>query len=213
MIGIYKITSPSGKIYVGQSNDIDRRFREYKNINTSKKQIKLHNSFKKHGIDNHIFSIIQCCEINELNKKERYYQELLDCTGTNGLNLKLQSADSLKELHSAETICKISIAMKLKHQDENYKSKMVLSRKKIFKSEQNKDNLSKIVREKILNNTFHLKIGVFGEFSPRSKKVIDVESSIIYYSAKEASNKLNINYSRLKGILQGKTKNKSFQYL
>ncbi len=32
MIGIYKITNPEGKIYIGQSIDIDRRFKEYKRL-------------------------------------------------------------------------------------------------------------------------------------------------------------------------------------
>ena len=30
MIGIYKIESPSGKIYIGQSWDIDHRISDYK---------------------------------------------------------------------------------------------------------------------------------------------------------------------------------------
>ena len=38
LIGIYKITSPSNKIYIGQSLDIDRRFKTYKNINKVKRQ-------------------------------------------------------------------------------------------------------------------------------------------------------------------------------
>ena len=29
MIGIYKITSPSGKVYIGQSIDIERRWKKY----------------------------------------------------------------------------------------------------------------------------------------------------------------------------------------
>lgn len=37
MIGIYKITSPSGKIYIGQSGNLEKRLKdylgEYKSVN------------------------------------------------------------------------------------------------------------------------------------------------------------------------------------
>lgn len=70
--GIYKITSPSGKIYIGQSNNIFRRKWEY----ASKKccdQPKLYNSIIKYGWENHNFEIIYECNENELNYYERYY--------------------------------------------------------------------------------------------------------------------------------------------
>ena len=56
MIGIYKITSPSGKVYVGQSVNIERRLKEYK-ILKCKKQVKLYNSFIKYGFENHKIEI------------------------------------------------------------------------------------------------------------------------------------------------------------
>lgn len=42
--GIYKITSPSGRIYIGSSKNIRRRFYSYKNLHC-KDQPKLYNSF------------------------------------------------------------------------------------------------------------------------------------------------------------------------
>lgn len=65
------IKSPSDRVYVGQSKDIERRFKEYIKRN-SKGQIKLFNSFEKYGVKNHLFSIIEYCNENELNNKERY---------------------------------------------------------------------------------------------------------------------------------------------
>jgi group I intron endonuclease len=127
--GIYKIESPSGKIYIGQSIDLDKRICSYKKIHTSRKQIKLNNSFKKYSVDKHIFSIVERCDINMLNIKERYYQELFECIGCKGLNLKLQGANEIKQVHSQETLDKISYKMKLKHKEVDYKNKMVSSRK------------------------------------------------------------------------------------
>ena len=52
MIGIYKIINPKGKIYIGQSIDIDRRFNEYKKLQCNQSK-KIYYSLKKYG-----FSIV-----------------------------------------------------------------------------------------------------------------------------------------------------------
>jgi group I intron endonuclease len=108
MIGIYKITSPSGRIYIGQSIDIKRRFNTYKSLNKSKHQVKLNNSFKKHDIDNHIFEIIEECDINLLNERERYWQEFYDSTNKKtGLNCLLTSTLNSPGVMSESTKNKI----------------------------------------------------------------------------------------------------------
>ena len=48
MIGIYKITSPSNKVYIGQSTNIEKRWSGYStNKKKMKEQTKLFNSFIK----------------------------------------------------------------------------------------------------------------------------------------------------------------------
>lgn len=56
--GIYKITSPSNKVYIGQAINLKRRFRDYTYINRIKAQAKLYSSFLKYGVENHKFEII-----------------------------------------------------------------------------------------------------------------------------------------------------------
>ena len=85
--GIYKITNPSSKVYIGQSIDLFRRLKSYFEPNSSKNQTILKHSFDKYGRENHIFSIIEECEIYLLNERERYWQEqykdiLLNCRFT-----------------------------------------------------------------------------------------------------------------------------------
>lgn len=70
--GIYRITSPSGKIYIGQSRDIDKRIIHYKN-SSCKRQPILHNSIIKYGWDSHEFKIIFVCDVDDLNKLEMFY--------------------------------------------------------------------------------------------------------------------------------------------
>lgn len=89
MIGIYKITSPTKRVYIGQSVDIEKRFYTYNSIYNSRGQIKLNRSFLKYGVDKHKFEILCECEMNELNDKERYYQDLYSAIGKNGLNCLL----------------------------------------------------------------------------------------------------------------------------
>ena len=92
MIGIYKITSPTGKIYIGQSIDIERRWNEYKKLSCSQSK-KLYNSLKKYKPENHLFEILEECNVDELNSKEEHYI-LLHNSHINGLNIKLASKPS-----------------------------------------------------------------------------------------------------------------------
>ena len=87
-IGIYKITSPTNRVYIGQSVDIEKRWKDYDNIKNISKQGKLYNSFIKYGVINHKFEIIEECLIEQLNKRERYWQDYYNVL-KGGLNCRL----------------------------------------------------------------------------------------------------------------------------
>lgn len=106
MIGIYKITSPTKKVYIGQSIDIKKRFNTYKILNC-KTQTILYNSFLKYGFDKHKFEILEECDISELNNKERYYQDLYDVLNK-GLNCRLTASSDKSGKVSEETKRKVS---------------------------------------------------------------------------------------------------------
>ena len=112
MIGIYKITFPTKKVYIGQSINIERRFSTYKRNNPINKQPRLYGSFKKYGIENHKFEIVCECEIFELNEKERYYQDLFSAMSANGLNCRLTTTKDKSGLSSEQTKAKQRISMK-----------------------------------------------------------------------------------------------------
>ena len=106
-IGIYKITSPTDKIYIGQSKNIQKRWSYYKNLNC-KGQQKLYKSFLKYGVINHVFEILELCSEQELNTKEFDYIKKYNSFNTkHGLNLT-SGGDNL--LVSDETRKKISIS-------------------------------------------------------------------------------------------------------
>ena len=76
MIGIYKITNPQGKIYIGQAVDIKRRKQVYEGIYSSLKgQPKIYNSLKKYWWINHNYEIIEECSLELLSEKETHWKQ------------------------------------------------------------------------------------------------------------------------------------------
>lgn len=124
--GIYKITSPTGKIYIGQSKDINRRKRNYKN-GRCKNQIKLYNSILKYGWDEHMFEIICECDELELNKLELINIKKFGLfNDEHGMNLT-SGGDHSK--HSDETKRKISDGNKGRVCSEETKRKISVANK------------------------------------------------------------------------------------
>lgn len=78
MCGIYKITNLiNNKNYIGQSVNIEKRWQRHKNdANNPLSQgynYPLYKAFRKYGVDNFEFSIVELCSPEELNDKEIYY--------------------------------------------------------------------------------------------------------------------------------------------
>jgi group I intron endonuclease len=108
MIGIYKITSPTMNIYIGQSKDIEKRWKEYKYLKC-KSQPRIYNSLKKYGVDKHKFEILQECNSEQLNELEKYYVDLFQ-TFNSKYGLNLIDGGNVR-IMSNETKLKISKAL------------------------------------------------------------------------------------------------------
>lgn len=123
MIGIYKITSPSGKVYIGQSKNILRRWNEYKYPN---KKTKIERSIKKYGIEKHIFEVVEECDIEMLNERERYWQDNYNVLDRNvGLNLVLTKTEFKNKEFSEETKLKhINYGKKIKFTKDWYEKRL-----------------------------------------------------------------------------------------
>lgn len=152
MIGIYKITSPSKRIYIGQSINIEKRFKHYKRL-SCKKQVILYSSFLKYGVDKHKFEILCECEISELNDKERYYQDLYSVITKNGLNCILTKSSDRSGNISELTKIKMCLGRL------TVAPKSIEARKKHSESlKKNKDNNLRLLEN---NERKKIKIGVF----------------------------------------------------
>jgi group I intron endonuclease len=146
IIGIYKITSPSGKIYIGQSINIVIRWKKYE-ILDCKTQIKLYRSLKKYGYENHIFEIVEECFENHLNEREIYWGEYFNVLKENGLVLRLGKS---RGRWSEEIKQKMR-----KPKSEETKQKMRKPKSKSFpKSEEYKIKMSKPLLQYDLEGNF-----------------------------------------------------------
>lgn len=73
MIGIYKIENKiNGKIYIGQSNNIQRRFQEHQTKGASSR-IPVDVAIQKYGKDNFTYEIVEETTIDRLNEAEEYW--------------------------------------------------------------------------------------------------------------------------------------------
>lgn len=228
MIGIYKITNPKGKIYIGQSINIENRFKVYKRYNC-KGQSKIYESLKKYKHSNHLFEIVIECNIDQLNELERYYQEYYNVLSKNGLNCQYVKTDLKKYMHSDETKSKIGKSNKGKTgrkfvMTEDHKNKIAFANtgKKRFDfsklvSELNKKKIGSLNTFFGKNHTDETKIKISnankgkktGKNHFSSKLVLDKELGIFYDSITEASKIYNYRLSTLNRILNGKLKNKT----
>jgi len=85
---VYKITSPTGRIYIGSTVLLKKRITNYRN-NNCKDQPKLYASFIKYGFINHSFEIIEECDNDVLRSRERHFGLLLNVLSKENLNCSL----------------------------------------------------------------------------------------------------------------------------
>ena len=76
MVGIYAIQNNiNGKLYIGQSIDIERRWKDEQTCKGAVNDY-LTRSFEKYGIQNFSFYIIEECKKEDLNNREKFYIKL-----------------------------------------------------------------------------------------------------------------------------------------
>ena len=226
-IGIYKITNPKGKIYIGQSINIEKRWKYYSSqyINKLDKQNKLFNSFKKYGVENHIFEIIEECTIEQLNEREIYWGKYFNCVDpNNGLNLrelgkqgqwteeakkKLSKAQLGKKRHTEESKAKISAKLKGTKYTEEQKKKCSENsgmRKKINHNGGSKKGW--VRSEKSKNNISMAKLGKPNNKDLRSILQLDINGNIIneFKGATEAQFQTGIRRDSIGNVLKKRQK-------
>ncbi len=225
---IYKITSPSEKVYIGESYNLKARLEKYKK-NNCKKQPRLYASLNKYGWEAHIFEVIEECEIEELYCRERYWQDEFEVLGEKGLNCILTecSEENIKRVDSEETKAKKRMAQKsniafhTKPGELNpfYGKKHTEETKKII-SEKAKERLKNIdgywlnkqlpdeTKQKISEARKKSKCAEFGK-NPKAKLVLDIEMGVFYDCLSEACIALNLKYGTVQSSILEKRNRKN----
>ncbi len=139
--GIYKITSPSGKIYIGQSWNVGNRWNEYKSKGAPG-QVILNRSFQKYGIDNHQFALVlglhnPTQEI--LDSCEKLYMKWNRDDGKELLNIREGGSSGKNSVETRERMSKSATG---RLHSESTKTKMGLTRKGRKYSDEWKKNIS-----------------------------------------------------------------------
>lgn len=96
--GIYKIENKiNGKKYIGQSNNIERRWKYHLQYIKNGKS-KMYQAFREDGIENFDFSIVEECPIIDLDEKEKYWISYYNSI-ENGYNMIFGSPFKRRKYH------------------------------------------------------------------------------------------------------------------
>jgi len=180
--GVYKIINIiNNRVYVGMSNDIERRIKWHK----SRLKYKNHNNpilqraYDKYGEKNFIFEVIEYCSQEKLFEREHYW-----CTFLNSNNKKFGYNIAITNIEGNSSMCKESREQGIKVRKSKYESwhseetKKKISQAKIGKkmSDEARANMSKNAPHKKLSKE-HIKI----LSNIRSKTIYqyDLESGVL----------------------------------
>jgi group I intron endonuclease len=124
MVGIYKITNPEGKIYIGLSKNIELRWKSYRSKSGMNKTSTFKLSLDKYKHEDHIFEVIEEV-INDnklLRERERYWINYYQ-SNINGLNDNRGGCGPGS--HTSQSKQKISSALKNKPKPADFGKKRV----------------------------------------------------------------------------------------
>jgi group I intron endonuclease len=232
-MGVYKITSPSGKIYIGQSICIKGRWKQH-HRDRNRFKMPLYRSFQKYDYFNHLFEVIEECLFEELNIRERYWQDFYDAVGVNGLNCLLTSTDVLPQVMSEETKLKIKNSCTGKVVSEETRKRLSEACKGRFISLEQRASISKTLKQHYKNHPeqrdviskrqkgkvlseeqkenlrkFSHNDNQWGGDNKMAVVCLNTESGIFYDTISEAAESICIKFQTLYAMLSGRNKNRT----
>ena len=214
---IYKITSPSNKVYIGQSRQWCIRKNTYKRLGC-KPQVKIYRSLLKYGYENHIFEILEEFEEiitqDKLDEREIFWWKFyinkgfimlnIKKPGGGGRNVSAETREKLSKVNkgrsrSPETLEKMRQANLGKKHSRESTLKMIATKKR------NNKPVSLETRKK-LSEALKGKKRPYAKLLIRpstAKKVINIKTNQIYSSIKQAAKENNMTSYNLRNRLVG----------
>lgn len=198
MIGIYKVTSPTGEVYIGQSINIERRWMNYTD------ESRIEQSIKKHGRKNHEFKVLHELPIDVtqdiMDAYEKLYIESYRDIGAVLMNI----TDGGKSAKLAEST-RLLISQKLKGRKLE---SITIERRMAFYKKNRHPNFGKKISLEERENLSKAHIGVqAGEKHPRRKLDNAIVSSIYLSSipVKDLAQQYGVTIQSIYYIKKGKT--------
>jgi len=198
-IGIYRILSPSGSVYIGQTWNYDQRIKHYKNKNCKTQPI-VYNSLNKYGYENHVVEMIhelpKDVDQNILNEYEKLYILTYRNAKIRMMNIR-EGGEGGGKL-SENTKLKISISrkkQKLIISEKNKNRLSILHTGNNYNLGKKQSEESKNKKREFMNKSKHKFI---------SKKVLCLNNNTIYESQRNAAKNLNINYKHISCVCNNK---------
>lgn len=219
MIGIYKITNKiNNKSYIGQSNNIKRRKNEHRCIeHETNKSLK--SAYVKYGIENFEFQVLEECELEKLNDREKYWIELLKpqynrtSGGDGSPNHKVsEETKQLLKQKGKEFWNNLDEQIKDKIINQNLKGPVVghivseETREKLRQYNLGKKQSKETINKRKQTMIEKKKNGYVQTNENHNKKVICIEKNKIYKSVKEAGLDNNVTPSCVSGVIKGRYK-------
>lgn len=228
-VGIYKITSPTGKVYIGQSHNTHNRIRDF--MGTITHHRKMNESVIKYGWDSHTKEVVHELpdDVSQevLNTYEKLYIDLYKSCGVELLNIreggkngthpketrlrlsesrKFQESPMKGKKHSAESKAKMSSYQK--HRPYRPKGNPISEENKLKMQEARKKLPHPFVGKHHSEETKNkIKLKKIRCTTGRGKKVICSNTGVIYETIEKAALALSLPYSSLRYRLTGKLKN------
>ena len=174
-------------MYIGQSINIEERFKSHKEPKRIGKQHPLYNSIRKYGIENFEFVIIEVVtDYMKLDDREQYWMDYYKSYDRNyGYNL-IRLAKGI--IHSSETKEIMSLLAKERMKNEELREKISNSVKNVFSNPEFIKKFKKIVKE-ATNTPEHKK-----KCSERQKRLCQDPIYLKNISQKNTKNWKNTEY-------------------
>lgn len=145
MVGIYKITNKiNGQSYIGLSVDIEERWYKhktnYKNVDNKEYEKTLYRAFRKYGLNNFTFEVIEECEKEDLPNKEIFW-----------ISFYNTYADGYNETPGGEVIC----VGGEKHPNHKLSEEDVRIIRNYYNNKARKSDIYSLYKDRIGESGFH----------------------------------------------------------